>query len=530
MEYAAKQRQVTGQGRSCFFGGKNNHCFFTPRIQPRLAVGPVDDSLEQEADVAADNIARNHNAVKTHVAAGLEIAGSEGGKAQKKAARDSASAGAEHSSVSGIVQSSGQPLDAGVRRSMEQGFGHSFQNVKVHNSAAAHRSAKRINALAFAYGNNIVFAKGQYDPSSLAGKRLLAHELAHVIQQRSGNGGFILQRKREPPKYYSYTTQDYVEQVKEALTQTNRIAGVGNPAEAYDILNDLTTAQLKEVLAELSTGYELDVLSGSQSPPHANGVRTEMYIRAMRLSLMPESATNSGLVNEIVDHFGILSRDVRADIVKVMRRNATANKLLNQKYAAFYVRATHTELGGLIFGNFDFSFNSCLVKVEVRVKFSFDSSIGAKDRPPYKKRFLDVVNKTWDDRYRLSSSDQACGCRSIPIRIITTETGGSNEHKVVDVHNENDYREKVMSEINLDISTTDTTMAHEFGHVLGLYDEYDGGSLENSMFWHDTRYMSDKAALMNEGTELRERYFLRYLWEVQKVSAADCDYQFTAVK
>ena len=62
-------------------------------------------------------------------------------------------------------------------------MGHDFSNVKLHTDKEAAQSAKNINAKAYTVGNNIVFNEGQFDPASLDGKKLMAHELAHVMQQ-----------------------------------------------------------------------------------------------------------------------------------------------------------------------------------------------------------------------------------------------------------------------------------------------------------------------------------------------------------
>jgi peptidoglycan/xylan/chitin deacetylase (PgdA/CDA1 family) len=88
--------------------------------------------------------------------------------------------------VSQALSSGGDPLDKDSRTSMEQKFGHDFSQVKIHTGELAAQSAFSINALAYTSGNNIVFNDGQYNPGSANGKKLLAHELTHVVQQRAG--------------------------------------------------------------------------------------------------------------------------------------------------------------------------------------------------------------------------------------------------------------------------------------------------------------------------------------------------------
>lgn len=91
--------------------------------------------------------------------------------------------------VHGVLRSPGQPLDRQTRAFMESRFGHDFSQVRVHTNPKAAESSKSVNALAYTVGHNIVFGTGQYSRSSAAGQKLLAHELAHVVQQ-SGHGAF----------------------------------------------------------------------------------------------------------------------------------------------------------------------------------------------------------------------------------------------------------------------------------------------------------------------------------------------------
>ena len=85
-----------------------------------------------------------------------------------------------------VLNSSGQPLDAGTRVFMEPRFGHDFSQVRVHADARAAESVRAVNALAYTVGRDVVFGEGEYAPGTSEGRRLLAHELTHVAQQRSG--------------------------------------------------------------------------------------------------------------------------------------------------------------------------------------------------------------------------------------------------------------------------------------------------------------------------------------------------------
>jgi hypothetical protein len=85
--------------------------------------------------------------------------------------------------VSQALTAPGQPLDTATRSFMEAGFGHDFSQVRIHDDATAAASAQAVNAQAYTVGSDIVFDHGQYRPQTPAGSHLLAHELAHTVQQ-----------------------------------------------------------------------------------------------------------------------------------------------------------------------------------------------------------------------------------------------------------------------------------------------------------------------------------------------------------
>jgi len=92
----------------------------------------------------------------------------------------------ERSPVHDVISSGGRPLEPAVREDMESRLGHDFGDVRVHDDGAAHTSATSVNAHAYTVGSNVVFQRDSYDPSSQEGRVMLAHELTHVVQQRSG--------------------------------------------------------------------------------------------------------------------------------------------------------------------------------------------------------------------------------------------------------------------------------------------------------------------------------------------------------
>ncbi len=94
-----------------------------------------------------------------------------------------------------LIPTSGQTLPAIERDYFEPRFGHDFSRVRVHTDAHAAASAELLNARAYTLGSDVVFGPGQYAPGTGEGRRLLAHELAHVVQQGGGDPGPVIQRQ-----------------------------------------------------------------------------------------------------------------------------------------------------------------------------------------------------------------------------------------------------------------------------------------------------------------------------------------------
>lgn len=88
-----------------------------------------------------------------------------------------------HCLIKSVLICPGKPIARGIREPMESLFGHDFREVQIYTDTNAAFSASNMRALAYAIGEKMVFAAGQYRPETDQGKWLLAHELTHVIQQ-----------------------------------------------------------------------------------------------------------------------------------------------------------------------------------------------------------------------------------------------------------------------------------------------------------------------------------------------------------
>ncbi|HEU4561279.1 MAG TPA: DUF4157 domain-containing protein [Longimicrobium sp.] len=127
--------------------------------------------------------------------------------------------------VHDVLASAGTPLDPSVRARMEPRFGHSFADVRVHTDARAADSARAVGAHAYAAGTHVVFGAGRYTPGSADGRRLIAHELAHVVQQRGASASI-------QPKLEIGAADDPLERDAEAAARAAMDGGRAAPALA----------------------------------------------------------------------------------------------------------------------------------------------------------------------------------------------------------------------------------------------------------------------------------------------------------
>jgi hypothetical protein len=105
--------------------------------------------------------------------------------ALQRATAGPGSAGRVPPIVHEVLRGPGQPLDTATRKYFEPRFGKDFSGVRIHSGERAAKSARAVDALAYTVGRDLVFGPGQYAPATAEGRRLLAHELTHVVQQDS---------------------------------------------------------------------------------------------------------------------------------------------------------------------------------------------------------------------------------------------------------------------------------------------------------------------------------------------------------
>jgi outer membrane protein OmpA-like peptidoglycan-associated protein len=178
----------------------------------KLEIGASNDRFEQEAERVADQVMRMPDSAALLAASAR--AGSAHGLVQRMCEecaeeeralqRDplpGTPAPPRTSAPGGIpaLRGRGQPLSAAERAFFEPRFGHDFGAVRIHADARAADMADAVHARAFTVGSHIVFASGRFAAGTQAGRRLLAHELTHVVQQQGGERMPVLQRQQIQP-------------------------------------------------------------------------------------------------------------------------------------------------------------------------------------------------------------------------------------------------------------------------------------------------------------------------------------------
>jgi len=167
-----KQNQTPSQSK------RRKEIFF----QPKLTINQPNDIYEQEADAMAEKVTRvsNENAFQQSLSKPSLTT-----IQQKQITGSEKIPDASTENYIGSLNNNGRSLTNKEKSFFEPRFGYDFSNVKIHTDSEAAKSTQSINALAYTTGNNIVFNEGQYNPSTASGKKLLGHELTHVIQQKN---------------------------------------------------------------------------------------------------------------------------------------------------------------------------------------------------------------------------------------------------------------------------------------------------------------------------------------------------------
>ena len=228
-------------------------------IQAKLKIGQPNDKYEQEADRVAEQVMRTPDPRLSSSIGYSSIVNSvvsRGGIIQRVCASCSEEEGLILAKTTGGVthevtpaissgiqslQGGGQPLSGSERGFFEPRFGADFSNVRVHNNMQAANVARSVNARAFTFGQNVVFGAGEYSSDSLAGRKLLAHELMHVVQKNGRTTNFSTGKNYENiipnPREFSIVSPEIQSTTHPAYRSPAYVHGEGFGHQNADVAN-----------------------------------------------------------------------------------------------------------------------------------------------------------------------------------------------------------------------------------------------------------------------------------------------------
>ncbi len=191
----------------------------------------VSVSMRPSSTPASSRVLRRKCACGNHITSGRECEG-----CKKKQTLQPTSLFREGRGIEGegdaplivheVLRSPGQPLDPATRAYFEPRFGYDFSRVRVHTDAKAAKSARAVNALAYSVGRDIVFGMGSYSPGTAADRRLLAHELTHVVQQtgaQSNYSSIVLGEKNHASESEARQTAQAIETGSSSASVQSRV-------------------------------------------------------------------------------------------------------------------------------------------------------------------------------------------------------------------------------------------------------------------------------------------------------------------
>lgn len=265
-------------------------------IQAKLSISEPEDEYEMEADRVADQVMRmqeppgqSTNGMPGHNS-GLsiqrlckecdeQVQRQEGEEEDEQVLRAKEAPSQSPSVPDGLESnirslSGGHPLGESERSFFEPRFGYDFSGVRIHNNGQAASMARAVNALAFTVGQDVVFGDGQYKPNSPDGKKLLAHELTHVVQQND-----LVTPKRADRKV---------------------------TASSSDIRRRVTGPKVQRRLVTFGTLTDVNALLGLIGPPAGLTLNLNVGLNQVRIAAVlpgaPPSAALRTQLTTIINH------------------------------------------------------------------------------------------------------------------------------------------------------------------------------------------------------------------------------------
>lgn len=281
--------------------------------------------------------------------------------------------------VESVLQGGGVPLEPNLRAHMERGFGYDFHNVRVHCGPLAEKSAHDLGARAYAVGRHVVFDRGEYQPDDPSGQRLIAHELAHVIQQRSadyladrplevqpGNSAFEHEADRAAARVsggehvrVQPSSPFGVQRLQRAEhgTYVSSLSETGNPEYLTAGANFYRTWGHPNVKRVSNTKQILDDLDTAKGPIDKFRIVSHGNSSGIELGLLPDVASGFFSIPSVSKYTGqagfredfsgvsVVAESKAVEIYKALWKDKTTNPLLAKLGGGKDIPAEATDFG-----------------------------------------------------------------------------------------------------------------------------------------------------------------------------------------
>lgn len=503
-------------------------------FQPKLAINQPNDAYEREADRIADQVVqtpgpatpfRVNNPAPAISPLQRKCADceqeEEAGVMRKAQPEDTFAGQIAPPAVQKALPATGRPLPENTRNFMESGFGRDFSGVRVHTGAEAAASARAIQAKAYTSGSDIVFDQGEFAPDTAGGRRLLAHELTHVLQQnaglptpavqRDGPGGGLIDPFEEtadidlvnPYVLSPEATGAVRERVLEPMRRhdatgfTTRLRGV-NATEALALLDDGPFwTEIRRVFRgrSLWTVFTILFFNNRQFEPHIRVHRglfdrdAALLMDAIAMVIADGEVTSDQYFDMLweVVMYEFLDHPLLPRILRMIAGRHGDNRARNLRFSSGEVHYERNVDGTYRLEDYSPSptmtayVNGDSFRVIVRIRF-LD---GLRPAEPYyfladgergiPDRWKRIIESTWNGQFALNNGRQRLRFTVSPMFLFAS---GRADHEVRILNNR---RAQTCPTVTTPgratsacwfTSSEDNTIKHEFGHMLGAADEY----------------------------------------------------------